>query len=71
MERNSGETGGSLWRGCLKRGSTKPSSLVRESGIASHLSSIKTLNVVNTFEIKFKVHVNIDTPGSPKYIGRL
>jgi hypothetical protein len=34
MEGNSGETGGSLWWGCSKRGSTKPSSLVRESGIA-------------------------------------
>ena len=28
--------------------------------IASHLNSIKTLNVVNTFKIKFKVHLNIE-----------
>ena len=32
MEGNSGRTGGSLWRGCSKRGLTKPSSLVRELG---------------------------------------
>jgi hypothetical protein len=27
---------------------------------ASHLNSIKTLNTVNTFKIKFKVHLNIE-----------
>jgi hypothetical protein len=30
---NSGQTGGSLWQGCLTTSPTEPSSLVRESGI--------------------------------------
>jgi hypothetical protein len=30
--------------------------------LCSHLNSIKTLNIVNMFKIKFKVHLNIGIP---------
>ena len=51
MEGNLGETRGSLWQGCSKRGLTKPSSLVRELGIGTLEHNLNTHKIAEWRDI--------------------
>ena len=71
---NSGQTGGSLWQGCLTTSPTEPSSLVRESGtllwkLFAKFSAVQTKGSVFSEQSMFVKKMDVE--GDVEAVGNL